>query len=346
MSYTEISAGGESLGYTVCNNPYTSYGFEGGMYDTPITGSDGSIIYMPTGEKGVANGGPNSNSQDHFLNKLVYKQDYVSYTDIFGNDESPLQDVPIPKGVYTSLNLLNPLKIEAVEILAPTINDAIEKAHVQAASIAFNANRTFRGAGVGSFYVDFDENDIIDITPQSPVKRKAQINRKWMVPMQIRQCGCFDETVADGENGESSQVQGTEEAIQDNNSSSVNASISTEHVAAGGGTSSTPVHGIVMGYPYTVSVVKKTVPASDSDFSLATSTTPDAAGRVMVSGNYQVSLPCPRIKINKTIAKEGSTQPKRPTRPTRGPHSVQQGPRKIQDIMVVPEDQVRYMTIF
>ena len=108
MSYTEISAGGESLGYTVCNNPYTSYGFEGGMYDTPITGSDGSIIYMPTGEKGVSDGGPNSNDQGNFLNKQVYKDDFVSYMDIFGDKGNPLQDVPIPKGVYTCLLYTSP----------------------------------------------------------------------------------------------------------------------------------------------------------------------------------------------------------------------------------------------
>ena len=170
--------------------------------------------------------------------------------------------------------------------------------------------------------------------------------------MQIRQCGCFDETAADNENGESSQIEGTNEAIQDSNSSAVNASISTEHIAAGGGTSTTPVHGIVMGYPYTVTVVKKTVPTTDSDFSLATSSTPDAAGRVMVSGNYEITLPCPRIKVNKTTAKEGGSVKKMSNKrmtsfqKRQQKQQQKQGPRKIQDITVVPEDQVRYMTIF
>ena len=351
MSSLEIIHDGGDLAGTLCDNPYTSYAYAGGMYDTPITGSDGSPIYIPTGEKGIANSGPNSNSSSNFLNKSVYKDGYVSYVDFFGSSDNPLQDVPVPKGVFTSLNLINPLKIEAVEILAPTLFDATAKAHVQAASMAFNANRNFKGFGVASFYVDFDENDIIDITPQQPLilKPSASPNRKFLVPMQIRQCGCFDETVADNENGESSQIEGTNEAIQDSNSSAVNASISTEHIAAGGGTSTTPVHGIVMGYPYTVSVVKKTVPVSDSDFSLATGAA-DAAGRVMVSGNYEVTLPCPRIKVNKTTAKEGGSSNKGTiagaSRPGRKPKRQTPSQRKIQDITVVPEDQVRYMTIF
>ncbi len=356
MSYTEITAGGESLGYTVCNNPYTSYGFEGGMYDTPITGSDGTAIYTPTGEKGVgafsSPAGPNSNTQSNFLNKLVYEPTYVNYSNIFGSDDNPLEDVPVPKGVYTSLNLLNPIKIEVVEILAPTLLDAIAKAHTQAASMAFNSNRNFRGAGVASFYVDFDEADIITVQRPLVLKPNGDPNTKFIVPLQIRQCGCFDETVGDGENGESSQIQGTDEAIQDNNSSAGDATISTQHIAAaglGGGASTTPVHGVVMGYPYTVSVVKKTVPSSDSDFSLATGAA-DAAGRVMVSGNYELTLPCPKIKINKTTAKEGGSQPKR-VKPMNASQRLRQqsrggAPRKIQDITVVPEDQVRYMTIY
>lgn len=352
----ELKNSGGDLAGTLCNNPYTSYAYAGGMYDTPITGSDGSALYVPTGEKGVgafsSPAGPNSNSKSNFLNEAVYKDGFVSYTDFFGNSDNPLQDIPIPKGVYTSLNLINPLKIEVVEILAPTLSDAIAKAHTQASSMAFNTNRNWRGFGVASFYVDFDENDIIDITPQRPLifKPASSPNRKFLVPMQIRMCGCFDETVADNENGESSQIEGTNEAIQDSNSSAGNATISTEHIAAGGGTSTTPVHGIVMGYPYTVTVVKKTVPTTDSDFSLATSSTPDAAGRVMVSGNYEITLPCPRIKVNKTTAKEGGSvkkmSNKRMTHYQRRQQQQKQGPRKIQDITVVPEDQVRYMTIF
>ena len=45
----ELKNSGGDLAGTLCNNPYTSYAYAGGMYDTPITGSDGSALYVPTG---------------------------------------------------------------------------------------------------------------------------------------------------------------------------------------------------------------------------------------------------------------------------------------------------------
>ena len=57
-----------------------------------------------------------------------------------------------------------------------------------------------------------------------------------------------------------------------------------------------------------------------------------------------------RIKVNKTTAKEGGSAKavsnKRLTAFQKRQQQQKQGPRKIQDITVVPEDQVRYMTIF
>ena len=94
--YKEISSGGEEAG-TVCNNPYSSYGYEGGMYDTPITGSGGEKIYEPTGDKAFGAGSPiNSNSTSRFQNQVFYKTDHQSVVD--------LGDPPAPKGVLLAFH--------------------------------------------------------------------------------------------------------------------------------------------------------------------------------------------------------------------------------------------------
>ena len=169
--------------------------------------------------------------------------------------------------------------------------------------------------------------------------------------MRVRQCGCFDET-ADGINTESSVMEGGElEALQDSHTSATAATVTTDQIGLGGSTSYLPIHGIVMGYKYNVTVVKSTIPSSDGfDFGEAGK---NIAPRVCVTGTYEVTLPCPRIKVNKT---QGGEQGKskgfgRPGRretmyQKRQRQKQQQQNRKITDLSVVPEDQVRYMTIF
>jgi len=346
--YKQISSGGAEAG-TVCNNPYSSYGYEGGMYDTPITGSGGEKIYEPTGDKAFGAGSPiNSNSTSRFQNQVFYKTDHQQVVD--------LGDPPAPKGVFTSIPLLNATTFQEHVVQAEDRTEAIAQAHVYASQLAFKATRTWRGYQAGSFYVDFDEDDIF-VDPKPLIYPRGdsntqndQVTNTYRFIMRVRQCGCFDET-ADGINTESSVIEGGElEALQDSHTSAIAASITTDQIGLGGSTSYLPIHGIVMGYAYNVTVVKKTIPSSESDFDSAGT---NDAPKACVTGTYTITLPCPRIKVNKTQGGEqgkakgfGKPNRRETAHMKRQRQKQQQQNRKITDLSVVPEDQVRYMTIF
>ena len=340
-------SGGAEVG-TVCNNPYSSYSYAGGMYSIPITGSNGEAVYKPTGNVPFGSDAAiNSNSTSNFTNGTFYKLQSVVEQ---GNP-------PVPKSVYTSLNLINPISISIEIFRAQNLAQVLEQAELHAGALSFRLRkRTFTNQ-VGSFFVDFDQQNIIKSNKPIMAKpeqgKPAQAYYDYAVPFEIRQCGCFDSTV-ENKNSESSVVEGDQEALGNATANSANpasSTVSVEHIlnsGEGGGAAEGPAQGIVMGYPYTIEVVKSTIPSTESDFDLAgAGGKAGSNGRFCVTGTYKISLPCPRIdKIETTIPKKPTTSKHNRAKRIAWEKKYGGAINTIKNIAIKPEDQVRYMTIY
>lgn len=332
MSLYEIfSEGNGEVAGTVCNNPYTTYGFAGGMYENPITGANGNILYTPSGEKGL-----NSNSTDNFTNETFYK--YISTA---GGGKQSIVDpdnkdsIALPKSVFTNLKLVNQTMTEFKEIKAESKEEAILRAAVYAKAIQFRYNSNWIGKFTSTFYqVTFDEDDIIEkratITPKAEAKSRDDLSENsYLVPFLIRQCPCYDKSVDDS-NSESNFLLGEEEVASAGSSeadlSNEDTSITKTFETWKAGIETYPVKGIVMGTQYNFKVVKRSIPSNESDFTLADT---NSNNRTCVTGNYKVDIPCPRIDSY-----------------TKGGFKKGKGFTTIDDVRTKPEDALRYMLIY
>jgi len=339
MSYEIFSEGNGEVAGTVCNNPYTTYGFEGGMYENPITGANGNIVYEPSGEKGI-----NSNSIDNFTNETFYK--YISTA---GGGKQSIVDpdnkdsITLPKSVFTNLKLVNQTMTEFKEIRAVDRKAALVRAITYAKAIQFKYTSRLKDT---KYQVSFDENDIIEKsetnTPTSEAKSRDPLTEKsYLVPFLIRICPCFDKSVDDS-NGESNLLLGEEEVAAAGSSeadlANENTSITKTFETWKAGIETYPVKGIVMGTEYNFKVVKRTIPSSESDFTLADT---NSNNRTCVTGNYKISIPCPRVdSYTKGGFKKAKSHRNRPGRGGAGKFTT------VDDIRTKPEDALRYMLIY